>query len=152
MKKINNFKDVYKLLMVYFISIIGSALIEFLVIEYDDFPNSKYKYCLIGFTLLFLVLIKLFKIKFKSVLIFLGVIMFLLMFILLDLGYFTANTYETSLMFTISLIVTLPFQYLFLTLEGYRIIKTAYIIVPVYMIVLSFLCYIVLKFNKKTKI
>lgn len=77
--------------------------------------------------------------------------MFLLMFILLDLGYFTANTYETSLMFTISLLVTLPFQYLFLTLEGYRITKTAYIIILVYMIVLSFLCYIVLKFNKKTK-
>lgn len=152
MKKIKNFKDVYKLLIVYFISFIGSALIEFLVIEYDDFPNSNYKYCLIGFTLLFPVLIKLFKIKFKSVLIFLGVIMFLLIFILLDLGYYTANTYDVSLMFIISLILTLPFQYLFLTLEGYRIIKTAYIIVPVYMIVLSFFCYIVLNFNKKNKI
>lgn len=147
MNKIMNFKDVYKLLIVYFISFIGSALIEFLVIEYDDFPNSNYKYCLIGFTLLFPVLIKLFRIKFKSVLIFLGIIMFLLIFILLDLGYYTANTYDVSLMFIISLILTLPFQYLFLTLEGYRIIKTAYIIVPIYMIVFTFLCYIILKFN-----
>lgn len=77
--------------------------------------------------------------------------MFLLIFILLDLGSYTANTYDVSLMFIISFILTLPFQYLFLTLEGYRIIETAYIVVPIYMIVFTFLCYIILKFNVTKK-
>ena len=153
MKKIKKIKDVYKLLIVYFISIIVSGFIEFLLIEYDYFPNTNYKYCLIGFTLTFLVLINLFKIKFKSIIIFLGIIMFLLIFTLLNLDYYSSMTYElvSPLMFIISLLLTLPFQYLFLTLEGYRIIKTAYILVPIYIIMLNFLCYIVLKFNINKK-
>ncbi|EOU1756118.1 hypothetical protein LTX21_001395 [Clostridium perfringens] len=107
---------------------------------------------LIIFTLLSLVLIKLFRVKFKSVLIFLGIIMFLLLFILLNLEFFVSiasapNADIFPTMFWLALYTTLPFQSVINLLEGYNIESLSYLILPIYMVTLSLLSYKVLKFK-----
>ncbi|EOT2958991.1 hypothetical protein QTJ04_07285 [Clostridium perfringens] len=107
---------------------------------------------LIIFTLLSLVLIKLFRVKFKSVLIFLGIIMFLLLFILLNLEFFVSIASEPNAdifptMFWLALYTTLPFQSVINLLVGYNIESLSYLILSIYMVTLSLLSYKVLKFK-----
>lgn len=154
MKRIKKIKDLYKILITYFISTIVGGFVAHLTIEYDYIPNPDFIYSLIAFTLTFLVLTKIFKVYFKSILIFLGAIMFLLIFVLLNLDFFTASTPKQvfPLMFVISFLTTIPFQYMIHTLRGYKMLKASYIGVPIYMLGLIFLCYIILEFKRKKKI
>ncbi|WP_300379932.1 hypothetical protein [Clostridium sp.] len=155
MKKIKKIKDLYKIIIIYFISTIISGFVEHLTIEYDYIPNPDFIYSLIAFTLTFLVLTKIFKVHFKSILIFLRVIMFLLIFVLLNLSLFIDFTPKEGvfpLMTVISLITTLPFQYIIHTLIGYKMLKASYIGVPIYMLGLTILCYVTIEFKKKKKI
>ena len=92
-KKIKRIKDLYKILITYFISTIVSGFVEHLPIEYDYIPNPNFIYSLIDFTP-------------KE-------------------GVF-------PLMTVISLITTLPFQYIIHTLNVYLIGRASYIVVPIY--------------------
>ncbi|WP_193786182.1 hypothetical protein [Clostridium baratii] len=50
-------------------------------------------------------------------------------------------------MYLIAFYTTLPFQSVINVLIGYDIENLSYIIVPIYMIILNFLSYIILKFK-----
>lgn len=124
----------------------------YILLKFKQIANKRRMDLLIIFTLLSLVLIKLFRVKFKSVLIFLGIIMFLLLFILLNLDFFVsiasasdADIFPT--MFWLALYTTLPFQSVINLLVGYNIESLSYLILPTYMVTLSLLSYKVLKFK-----
>ena len=97
MNKLINIKEVCKILIIYFITTIAAMIVAGVIVEHEFYNELKnYLWVLIIFTLLFLVLIKLFRVKFKSVLIFLGIIMFLLLFILLNLEFFVSIASEPN--------------------------------------------------------
>ena len=153
MNKLINLKEACKILIIYFITTIATMIVAGVIVEHEFYNELKnYLWVLIIFTLLFLVLIKLFKVKFKSVLIFLGIIMFLLLFILLNLEFFVSiasapNADIFPTMLWIALYTTLPFQSVINLLVGYNIESLSYLILPIYMITLSLLSYKVLKFK-----
>ena len=155
MKEITNINDRYKMLIIYFITTIISMIIAGFLVEYDYIQSClrNYLWPLIAFTISFLILIRLFKVKFKSVLIFLGIIIFLLLFVLLNLDFFalgSGNTPDGGIfprMTFIALYTTLPFQSVINLLVGYNIESLSYLILSIYMVTLSLLSYKVLKFK-----
>ncbi|WP_283702724.1 hypothetical protein [Clostridium perfringens] len=161
MNKLINLKETCKILIIYFITTIATMIVAGVIVEHEFYNELKnYLWVLIIFTLLFLVLIKLFRVKFKSVLIFLGIIMFLLLFILLNLEFFVSiasapNADIFPTMFWLALYTTLLFQSVINLLVGYNIESLSYLILPIYMVTLSLLSYKVLKFkpqkNKQDK-
>lgn len=156
MKVLNNVRDIFKMMIIYLITtIIGMVGAEFFV-KYDFIESElkNYLWVIVIFTISFLILIKLFEVKFKSVLIFLGIIMFMLLFLLLNLDYFIsiASTPDDGIfpiITFIALYTTLPFQSVINTLVGYDIGMLSYIILPAYMAILALLSFSVLKFNFK---
>ena len=155
-KKIVNLNDTFKIIMIYFITTVVSMIVTSFIVKYDFIKDElkNYLWVLIIFTTLFLILIRLLKVEYKSVLIFLGIIMFLLLFLLLNLDSFisigtTPDDGIFPIMFLIALYTTLPFQSIINVLVGYDIGQLSYIIVPVYMLTLSLLCFISLKFSVK---
>ncbi|AOY53479.1 hypothetical protein [Clostridium perfringens] len=161
MNKLISIKEICKILIIYFITTIVAMIVAGVIVEHEFYNELKnYLWVLIIFTLLFLFLIKLFRVKFKSVLIFLGIIMFLLLFILLNLEFFVSIASEPNedifpTMFWLALYTTLPFQSVINLLVGYNIESLSYLILPTYMVTLSLLSYKVLKFkpqkNKQDK-
>ena len=156
MKKLINVSDTFKILMIYLITTIISMVVAGFVVEYDYIKSElkNYLWVMFFFTISFLILIRLFKVKFKAVLLFLGIIMFLLLFLLLNIDFFIsiASTPDEGIfpiMTFIALYTTIPFQGVINTLVGYDLGKLSYIILPIYMLVLSLLSYITLKFNVK---
>lgn len=88
----------------------------------------------------------------KILIIYLGIIMFLLLFILLNLEFFVSIASESNAdifptMFWLALYTTLPFQSVINLLVGYNIESLSYLILPIYMVTLSALSYKVLKFK-----
>lgn len=158
MEKLTNLRDSFKIIIVYFITIIFSIIVANLVVKYEYIKSylRNYFFVLSLFTVLFLILIRLFKIKYKSVLIFLGTIMFLLLFILLNLDIFisrwsTPNEVIFPIISIIAIYTTLPFQSVINTLVGYDLGELSYIILPTYMLTLALLSYITLNFKKYNK-
>ncbi|WP_415287726.1 hypothetical protein [Clostridium perfringens] len=153
MKKLINMKECFKILVIYFIvTIVNMKVVGFFV--KDDtlkFYLRNYLWVLIIFTILFLILIRMFKVKFKSVSIFLGIIMLLLLFILLNLDFFTlggGNTPEGGIfpmMTFLAFYTTLPFQTVIRILDGYDISNLSYIAVPIYMLLLWGFSYLIIK-------
>lgn len=156
MKKLINVSDIFKILMIYIITTIISMVAAGFIVEYDYIKSDlkNYLYVMFFFTISFLILIRLFKVKFKAVLVFLGVIMFLLLFLLLNLDFFIliASTPDKGIfpiITFVALYATLPFQGVINTLVGYDFGKFSYIVLPIYMITLTLLSYITLNFNTK---
>ena len=157
MKKLINLRDSFKIITVYFIIIVVSIIVTNLVVKYEYIKGylKNYFWVLSIFTILFLILIRLFKVKYKSVLIFLGIIIFLLLFVLINLNIFFISRWGTpnEIIFPIISIVaiytTLPFQSVINTLVGYDLGNLSYIILPIYMLVLALLSYITLNFKAK---
>ena len=156
MKKLINVSDAFKILIIYVITTIVSMVVAGFVVEYDYIKNElkNYLWVSVFFTTSFLILIRLFKVKFKAVLIFLVVTMFLLLFLLLNLDIFIsiASTPDEGIfpiMTFVSLYTTLPFQSVINTLVGYDLGKLSYIILPTYMLALALLSYTTLNFNTK---
>ena len=154
MKKLTRIKEIYKILIVYFIATIVSMIVAGWIVKYDYIKIClrNYLWVLIIFTIVFLTLIRLLKVEFKSVLIFLGIIMFLLLFVLLNLDFLislgsTPDEGIFPIMYLIAFYTTLPFQSVINVLIGYDIENLSYIIVPIYMIILIFLSYSILKFK-----
>ena len=156
MKKLIKVNDTLKILMIYVITIIISMVVGGCVVEYDYIKGElkNYLWVILFFTISFLILIRLFKVKFKAVLIFLGIIMFLLLFLLLNLDIFisiasTPDEVIFPIMTFVSFYTTLPFQCVINTLVGYDLGKLSYIILPTYMLALALLSYTILNFNSK---
>ena len=151
-----NLRDTFKIIIIYFITTVISMVVAGFSVKYDYIASclKNYLWVLIIFTTVFLILIRLFKVKYKSILIFLGIIMFLLLFLLLNLDLFisigsTPDDGMFPIMCFIAMYTTLPFQSVIKVLVGYGIGELSYIIVPIYMLVLSLLSYITLKFRIK---
>ncbi|ENZ01361.1 hypothetical protein HMPREF1092_02070 [Clostridium thermobutyricum] len=156
MKKLIKLSDTFKISIIYFITTIVSMLTAGFIVKYEYVKSDlrSYLWVAIIFTSLFLILIRLFKVKYKSILIFLGIIMFLLLFVPLDSDFFISlgNTPDESIfpiMSFIAIYTTLPFQSVIKVLIGYDIGEFSYIIVQIYMLILSLLSYITLKFKVK---
>lgn len=154
MKKLIKLSDTFKISIIYFITTIISMVVAGFTVKYEYVKSDlrSYLWVAIIFTSLFLILIRLFKVKYKSVLIFLGIIMFLLLFVPLDFLISLGSTPDESIfliMSFISLYTTLPFQSVIKVLIGYDIGEFSYIIVQIYMLILSLLSYITLKFKVK---
>lgn len=156
MKKICDIKEVYKILIIYFITTISSMILAGCLVKYEYITIflRNYLWVLIWFTLLFLILIRLFQVKFKSVLIFLGIIMFLLIFLLINIDFFIsiASTPDEGIfpiMTFIAIYTTIPFQSIINVLVGYDIGHFSYIIVPIYMAAISLFSYMILNFKVK---
>ena len=156
MKKLINVSDTFKLISIYIITTIISMVVAEMVVKYDYIKSylKNYFLVLIIFTILFLILIRLFKVKYQSVLIFLGIIMFLLLFVFLNLDLFisrwsTPKNTIFPIMSIVAICTTLPFQSVINTLVGYDLGELSYIILPIYMIGLALFSYIILNFNVK---
>ena len=155
-KKLINLRDSFKIITVYFIIIVVSIKVTNLVVKYEYIKSylKNYFWVLSIFTILFLILIRLFKVKYKSVLIFLGVIIFLLLFVLINLDLFisrwsTPNEIIFPIISIVAIYTTLPFQSVINTLVGYDLGNLSYIILPIYMLLLALLSYITLNFKAK---
>ena len=156
MKKLININDTFKILIIYLITTIISMVVAGLVVEYDyiKFELKNYFWVVLFFTISFLILIRIFKVQINTVLIFLGIIMVLLLFLLLNLDIFiaiasTPDEGPFPIMTFIALYTTLPFQSVINTLVGYDLGKLSYIILPTYMLALALLSYTILNLNTK---
>lgn len=154
MKKVSKLRESNKMMIIYFITSIISMIVCGLLVK-NDFIRSyqrNHLWVLIVFSLVFLILIRLFKVRVKSVLIFLGVIMFLLLFLLINLDFFVSISYVAdaeifSTMTFIALYTTLPFQSVINLLIGYNMEYLSYVVVPLYMILMAVLSYIAITFK-----
>ena len=80
MERIQNLKEVYKIIIIYFITTVVSMISVKFIVKYEFVQENlkNYIWILLIFTLIFLILVNLFKVRFKSVVIFFSIIMFLL--------------------------------------------------------------------------
>lgn len=80
MERIHNLKEIYKIIIIYFITTVLSMISAKFIVKYEFVQENlkNYIWILLIFTLVFLILVKLFKVRFKSVVIFLSIIMVLL--------------------------------------------------------------------------
>lgn len=151
MRKLN---ESLKIMVIYFVSTIVSMIISSKVIKYDWNIEywKKYIWAVLGFTMVFILLIRLFKVKKKIVIIFMSIIMGLLIFILLNLNYYMewGSTNEISsfpIMTLIAQYTTVPFQSIIFCLIGYGVGKMAYVLVPLY---IALIMIIILYKNKRS--
>ena len=80
MERIQTLKEIYKIIIIYFITTVLSMISAKFIVKYEFVQENlkNYIWILLIFTLVFLILVKLFKVSFKSVVIFLSIIMVLL--------------------------------------------------------------------------
>lgn len=151
-----NIPEVGKILIVYFFSTLSYIVACNLLIENEFIleENRYYLGALIAFSLTFLVLIKLLKVKVKSAFIFLGVISFLMVIVMLNMDFFfsiytgsTPNEGRFPLLFFIAFYTTIPFLGIIYTLAGFGVEKLVYIAIPAYMVIMFLLSYVVSEFK-----
>ena len=80
MERIQTLKEIYKIIIICFITTVLSMISAKFIVKYEFVQENlkNYIWILLIFTLVFLILVKLFKVRFKSVVIFLSIIMVLL--------------------------------------------------------------------------
>ena len=80
MERIQTLKEIYKIIIIYFITTVLSMISAKFIVKYEFVQENlkNYIWILLILTLVFLILVKLFKVRFKSVVIFLSIIMVLL--------------------------------------------------------------------------
>ena len=80
MERIQTLKEIYKIIIIYFITTVLSMISAKFIVKYEFVQENlkNYIWILLIFTPVFLILVKLFKVRFKSVVIFLSIIMVLL--------------------------------------------------------------------------
>lgn len=138
MRKLN---ESMKIVVIYFISTIVSMMISSRIIKYawNIEEWKKYIWVILGFTIIFILLIRLLKVKKKTIIVFMSIIMGLLIFILLNLNYYiewggTSKISSFPIMTLVAQYTTIPFQSIIFCLIGYGVGKMSYIIVPLYIV------------------
>lgn len=154
---LKNILEVGKILMVYFFSTLSYMVACSLLIK-NEFILEESRYylgALIVFTLTFLLLIRLFKVRVKSVFIFLGVISFLMIIVMLNMDFFfsiyngsTPNEGMFPFLFFIAFYTTIPFLGIIYSVVGFGVEKLVYIAITVYMVIMFLLSYLVIEFEK----
>lgn len=154
MKKVSKLRENNKIIIIYFITSVISMIVCGLLVKDDSIRiyQRNHLWVLIVFSFIFLILIRIFKVRVKSVLIFFGVMMFLLLFLLINLDFFVSISYVTdaeifSTMTFVAIYTTLPFQSVIKFLIGYDKEYLSYGVVPLYMILMVILSYIVITFK-----
>lgn len=152
-------KEIGKILLTYFISTIAfyiGLIITSDEIRFTTDTELKREWIAVAlFTIVFLTLIRLLKLRFETVVIFLVIIMFFLLFLILNKGFFETYLWSTPdelkfpIMSFISIWTTIPFQGVIWTLVGYDMVKFIDIIVPVYLMVMGVGSYFVINFKKR---
>lgn len=152
MAKIQTLKEIYKIIIIYFITTVLSMISAKLIVKYEYVQENLKRYILVLliFTLIFLILLKLFEVRFKSVIIFLSIIMLLLIFVIINLeGFFSPWSTPSKVILPfisyIALYTTIPFQIIINILLGLRVERFYYIAVPVYMLIVALLSNFILK-------
>ena len=150
-----NFNKVGKIILAYFISTIAYIIaLSFVVKDELITTRESLRVEWVGtlvFSLVLLLLVWIFKIKFKTFLIFLGII--LLLFIPLTINreslwnslWSTPDTPVFIYLTSLSLVTTLPFHGLIWSLTGYRCLDLLNIIFPIYLLIMGVLGYIITK-------
>ena len=150
-----NFNKVGKIILAYFISTIAYiSTLSFVVKDELITTRESLRVEWVGtlvFSLVLLLLVWIFKIKFKTFLIFLGII--LLLFIPLTINreslwnslWSTPDTPVFIYLTSLSLVTTLPFHGLIWSLTGYRCLDLLNIIFPIYLLIMGVLGYIITK-------
>ena len=156
-----NVREYFKLLIIYFISTIMSMIIAPLFVK-NEFSKEEYKYYLIPFitfTIIYIILINIFKVNKKIVIASFLVVYFLVSTLLINdvfsMTGLTSNEVEflgIKYITFISLYTTLPFQMLIYILIGYNIGEYSYIILAIYLIVISIIIYVLDKFREIKKV
>lgn len=152
-------KETGKILLVYFLSTIAYSIGIVATSDEIDFTTyselKKYWIALIFFSIVFLLLIRLLKVKFETVVIFLAIIMFLLLFLIVNKGFFetyigsTPDELRFPIMSVIAIYTTMPFQGIIWTLVGFDMVKITEVIVPLYLVLLGTLSYFTINFKKR---
>lgn len=152
-------KETGKILLVYFLSTIAYSIGIVATSDEIDFTTyselKKYWIALIFFSIVFLLLIRLLKVKFETVVIFLAIIMFLLLFLIVNKGFFetyigsTPDDLRFPIMSVIAIYTTMPFQGIIWTLVGFDMVKITEVIVPLYVALLGTLSYFTINIKKK---
>lgn len=152
-------KEIGKILLVYFLSTIAYLIGIVATSDEIDFTTyselKKYWIALIFFSIVFLLLIRLLKVKFETVVIFLAIIMFLLLFLIVNKGFFetyigsTPDDLRFPIMSVIAIYTTMPFQGIIWTLVGFDMVKITEVIVPLYLVLLGTLSYFTINFKKR---
>ncbi|WP_194191577.1 hypothetical protein [Clostridium chrysemydis] len=157
MKKLDNRSDSFKITVIYVISTIATMILAQFIVKYGYIKSElkNYLWVVVFFTVLFLALIKLFKVKYKSILLFLGIIMFFLIFILINIDIFVSigSTPDAGLfpiLTFIAIYTTLPFQCIIITLVGYDLWELSYVIVPIYIALLALFSYLIARNENKS--
>lgn len=152
MERVRNIKDIYKIIIIYLITTVVSMLSAKFIVEYEFVQGNlkRYIWALLIFTLMFLILLRLFEVRFKFVVIFLSIIMFLLIFVIINLdGFFSPWSTPSKVILPfisyIALYTTIPFQIIINVLLGFRMENFSYIAVPVYMAIMALLSNFILK-------
>lgn len=156
-----SFNETGKIMLAYFISTLA-YIIVLSVISKEELiiTRESLRVEWIGtlvFSLVLLLLVWIFKIKFKTFLIFLGII--LILFIPLTINreslwnslWSTPDTPVFIYSKGLSLVTTLPFHGLIWSLTGYRFLDFLNIIFPSYLIIMGVLGYIITKIRCKIK-
>lgn len=152
MARIQTLKEIYKIIIIYFITTVLSMISAKFIVKYEYVQENlkRYIWVLLIFTLIFLILLKLFEVRFKSVIIFLSIIMLLLIFVIINLeGFFSPWSTPSKVILPfisyIALYTTIPFQIIINILLGFRVESFSYIAVPVYMVIVALLSNFILK-------
>lgn len=150
-------KEIAKILLTYFFSTIAFYIGLVVISDEIDFTtNTELKRAWIAvilFTIIFLGLIKLLKLKFETVAIFLAIIMFFLFFLILNKGFFETYLWSTPddlkfpIISFISILVTIPFQGIIWTLVGFNMVKITEVILLMYMVFLGLTSYFLINFR-----
>ena len=151
-----NLREYFKVLIIYFISNVISVLVVPLFVK-NEFSREEYKNYLIPiiiFTIIYIILISIFKVNKKAVIVSFIVIYFLVSTLLISDVFSMKGLTPNDVSFLgvqyitfISLYTTLPFQMLIYMLMGYNIEDYSYIILAIYLIVMSIIIYIIDKFR-----
>ena len=150
-----NFNEAGKIILAYFISTIVYMIVLSSVVK-DELITTRESLRVewvgtLAFSLVLLLLVWIFKMKFKTFLIFLGIIF--LLFIPLTINresiwnslWSTPDTPVFIYLTSLSLVTTLPFHGLIWSLTGYRCLDLLNIIFPSYLIIMGILGYIITK-------
>lgn len=109
------------------------------------------------FSFVFLLLIRLLKVRFETVIIFLVIIMFLLLFLILNKEFFefylgsTPDELKYPIMSFIAIHTMIPFEGIIWTLVGFDMVKITDVIVLLYVVALGTLSYFIINLKKNVK-
>lgn len=149
-------KDRYKLIIIHIIVFISAFGIGVITEKPYRYVNKFSWVILLVNTILFLILIKQFKVKENSIIKYLLIILGIFIILIIDKDYFyslyiqsTPNIIFPYSILILSNVITLPFVAIFDCIYMLNLFNISFIIIPSYIIILMIITKKVLKLSKK---